>query len=449
MLSARLTDVSERVRKLFFATDSAGTFLRETLAPALVYTARVTPDTAHSTDDVDRVMRWGSGWEIGPFEIIDAIGIAEVLEAWRQTGSTEPTPPLLETSLASGENRLRSTPLPPAGPGLEILRAARDRSAIVKRNAGASLVDLGDGVLAIEFHTKMNVIGGDTLAMLRAGVAEAERNFAALVVGNDATNFSAGANLMLLLIDAQEGNWDEIDVMIRTFQAATTGLRTAAVPVVVAPSGLTLGGGCEILLHAHAVQAAAESYIGLVEAGVGLIPAGAGAKEMAARAAESVPAGDDLLPAIQQAFETIGFAKVSSSGPDARRLGLLRPGDGISMNRERLLDDAKHVALERVRAGHQQLSPRTGIRVGGETVLSTLLLGVHLAHRAGRITDHEALVGRKLAGILSGGALPHETRVDEQYLLDLEREAFVSLCGEQKTRDRIQHTLKTGKTLRN
>ena len=178
-------------------------------------------------------------------------------------------------------------------------------------------------------------------------------------------------------------------------------------------------------------------------------PAGAGTKEMTARAAESVPAGADLLPAIQRAFETIGFAKVSSSGPDARRLGFLRPGDGISMNRERLLDDAKHAALERVRAGHQQLPPRTGIRVGGEGVLSTLLLGVHLAHRAGRITDHEALIGRKLAGILSGGALPHETRVDEQYLLDLEREAFVSLCGERKTRDRIQHTLKTGKTLRN
>ena len=392
-------------------------------------------------------MRWGFGWELGPFELIDAIGIAEVLEAWRQTGSTEATPPLLETALASGQNRLRGAPLPPAGPGLEILRAARDRSAIVKRNAGASLVDLGDGVLAVEFHTKMNVIGGDTLAMLRAGVAEAERNFAALVIGNDATNFSAGANLMLLLIDAQEGNWDEIDLMIRAFQAATTGLRTAGVPVVVAPAGLTLGGGCEVVLHGHGVQAAAESYMGLVEVGVGLIPAGAGTKEMAARAAESVPPSADLLPPVQQAFETIGFAKVSSSGADARRLGFLRPSDGMSMNRERLMEDAKHAALERVRAGHQPLPPRTGIRVGGESVLSTLLLGVHLALRAGRITDHEALIGRKLAGILSGGALPHETRVDEQYLLDLEREAFISLCGEQKTRDRIQYTLKTGKTL--
>ena len=444
-----IADVGERIRKLFFASDSAGAFLRETLAPTLIYTARVTPDTAHSIDDVDRVMRWGFGWELGPFEIIDAIGIAEVLEAWRQSGSTEPTPPLLETALASGRNQLRGTPLPPAGRGLEILRAARDRSAVVKRNAGASLVDLGDGVLAVEFHSKMNVIGGDTLAMLRAGVAEAERNFAALVVGNDAANFSAGANLMLLLIDAQEGNWDDIDLMVRTFQAATTGLRTAAVPVVVAPAGLTLGGGCEILLHGHGVQAAAESYIGLVEAGVGLIPAGAGTKEMTARAADSVPAGGELLPAVQQAFETIGFAKVSTSGPDARRLGFLRPIDNISMNRERLLDDAKHAALERVRAGHQPMSPRTGIRVGGETVLSTLLLGVHLAHRAGRVTDHEALIGRKLAVVLSGGALPHETSVDERYLLDLEREAFISLCGERKTRDRIQYTLKTGKTLRN
>ena len=231
-------------------------------------------------------MRWGFGWELGPFETIDAIGIARGARGLAQSGSTEPTPPLLETALASRQNpACASAPLPPAGRGLEILRAARDRSAVVKRNAGASLVDLGDGVLAIEFHSKMNVIGGDTLAMLRAGVAEAERNFAALVVGNDATNFSAGANLMLLLIDAQEGNWDDIDLMVRTFQAATTGLRTAAVPVVVAPAGLTLGGGCEILLHGHGVQAAAESYIGLVEAGVGLIPAGAGTKEMTARAA--------------------------------------------------------------------------------------------------------------------------------------------------------------------
>jgi 3-hydroxyacyl-CoA dehydrogenase len=444
-----IPDAGERARKLFAAPDSAGAFLRDTLAPTLVYTARVTPDIAHSIDDVDRVMRWGFGWELGPFELIDAIGIREVIGAWRQSGTAEPTPPLLEAALASGRNQLRGTPFQPAGAGLELLRAARDRTAVVKRNAGASLVDIGDGVLAVEFHSKMNVIGGDTLSMLRAGVAEAERNFSALVVGNDATNFSAGANLMLLLIDAQEGNWDEIDLMIRTFQAATTGLRTAGVPVVVAPAGLTLGGGCEIVLHAHAVQAAAESYIGLVEAGVGLIPAGAGAKEMTARAAESVPAGGDLLPAVQQAFETIGFAKVATSGPDARRLGFLRPTDGISMNRDRLLYDAKHAALERARAGHQPLSPRTGIRVGGEAVLSTLLLGVHLAHRAGRITDHDAVIGRKLAGVLSGGALPHETRVDQQYLLDLEREAFVSLCGEQKTRDRIQYTLKTGKTLRN
>jgi 3-hydroxyacyl-CoA dehydrogenase len=285
--------------------------------------------------------------------------------------------------------------------------------------------------------------------MLHAGVKEAAANHQALVVGNDAPDFSAGANLMLVLLEAQEGNWDEIDLMVRTFQQATQALRYSPVPVVVAPAGLTLGGGCEIALHADRLQTAAETYIGLVEVGVGLIPAGGGTKEMVARAAMGVPAGADLLPFMQSVFETIGFGKVSTSAVDARRIGFLRDVDGITMNRERLMADAKSVALERVREGYRPPAKPGAIPVGGETVLAALKLGVHLAWRAGRLGDHDALIGRTLARVIAGGALPHRTTVSEDYLLDLEREAFLELCGHRKTLERIEYTLKTGKTLRN
>jgi 3-hydroxyacyl-CoA dehydrogenase len=255
---------------------------------------------------------------------------------------------------------------------------------------------------------------------------------------------------MLVLLEAQEENWDEIDLMIGAFQQATTALRYAGVPVIVAPAGLTLGGGCEMVLHADRVQAAAESYIGLVEVGVGLIPAGGGTKEMLARAMDNRSAGPgDLLPFVQPVFETIGFAKVSTSAADARRLGFLDDADRVTMNRERLSSDAKEFALELVRGGYQKRTPRTAIPVGGENLLAALKLGVHLAWRAGRLSEHDAVVGRALAHVLAGGSLPHQTTVSEQYLLDLEREAFLTLCGERKTLERIQHTLKTGKPLRN
>ncbi len=442
-----IADVGERIRTLFNSKDKAGRLLRETLAPTLVYAARVTPSIAHSADDVDRVMRWGFGWELGPFETADAIGIREVLSA---ADSAETVPELWQQVLASGRNRLRDGEVPPAGSDLQILRSAKERSKVVRTNPGASLVDLDDGVLAVEFHSKMNAIGGDTIQMLQDGVREAAKNFSALVVGNDGPHFSAGANLMLVLLEAQEENWDEIDLMVRAFQQSTMALRYADVPVIVAPAGLALGGGCEIALHADRVQAAAETYMGLVEVGVGLIPAGGGTKEMAARAAaQRLPGSSDLLPPIQRAFETIGFAKTSTSAPDAQRIGYLQATDAWTMNRERLLADAKARALQRVREGYQPPVPRTAIPVGGDTVSAPLKLGVHLAHRAGRISDHDALIGRKLATILAGGSLPNATTVTEQHLLDLEREAFLSLVAERKTQERMAHTLKTGKPLRN
>jgi 3-hydroxyacyl-CoA dehydrogenase len=448
-----ITDIAERTRALFLDPGKAGTFLRATLGLTLLETARVAPDIAYSIDDIDRAMRWGFGWELGPFEIWDAIGVREVVAALRPlvgAGETAALPGLVEDVLESGRNRFRDGTLPAEGPGLQILKAAKDRLRVVRRNPGASLVDLGDGVLAVEFHSKMNTVGGDTLQMLHAGITEASKNFVALVIGNDAPNFSAGANLMLVLLEAQEQNWDEIELMIRTFQGATAALRYSDVPVVAAPAGLALGGGCEIVLHADRVQAAAESYIGLVEVGVGLIPGAGGVKEMLARTVDSVaPPYLDLLPYLQPAFETIGFAKVSTSAADARRLGFLRATDRVTMNRERLMADAKELALERVREGYRPPAARTAIPVGGDGVLAALKLGIHLAWRAGRISDHDAVIGRALAHVLAGGSLPHATLVSEQYLLDLERESFLKLCGEPKTLERIQYTLKTGKMLRN
>jgi 3-hydroxyacyl-CoA dehydrogenase len=404
-----IDDLGDRLRMLVKAEDKAGELLRETLLPEVDYAnARwpiadsQSPVAGHwpltvDHSNVDRAMREGFGWSLGPFET------ARVL---------------------AGEDVARPTLL--------------SKTPVVKTNAGASLRDLGDGVLCVEFHSKMNTIGGDTIEMLHAGVNEAASNFQALVIGNDAQHFCAGANLMLVLLSAQEGEWDDIDQMVRAFQGAVMALRLSPVPVVAAPAGLALGGGCEMSLHADRVQAHVETYMGLVEVGVGLLPAGGGTKEMLARTGNA-----------QQAFETIGFAKTSTSGPEARAIGYLRDVDGFTMNRDDLIADAKAVALERARAGYVAPVMRSAIPVGGPDTYATLSLGVHLAWRAGRISDHDALIGRKIARVLAGGDIPTAGTATEQQLLDLEREAFLSLCGEPKTLERIAHTLKTGKPLRN
>ena len=447
--AASIESAGERVRSLFNGRDRVGDFLRATLAPTLVYAARVAPDIAHSIDDLDRAMRWGFGWDLGPFELWDAIGVDAVLEA---AGASDDPPPLVAARRAASSAagaRFRDGRLPPAAPGLQVLGSAKAERPPVRKNPGASLIDLDDGVLAIEFHSKMNTVGGDTLAMLTAGIDEAEKNFEALVIGNDAPAFSAGANLMLALLEAQEENWDELDLMIRTFQSTVVSLRYAAVPVVAAPAGLTLGGGCEITLHSDRVQAAAETYMGQVEVGAGLIPAAGGTKELLVRFTGLVPPRGDVLPQVQRAFELIGFGAVSTSAADARRLGLLRETDGVSMNRERLMADAKRVALDLAGGGYRPPPPLADIPVGGAGVRAALDLGVHIAWRAGQISDYDAHIGRLLARILAGGDLPHATTVTEQHLLDLEREAFLSLLGERKTQERMAHILKTGKPLRN
>lgn len=440
-------DVGARIKSLFLAKDRVGEFLRATIGPTLLYAARIAPDVAESIDDIDRAMRWGFAWELGPFETWDAIGIQEVLGA---LDASPDLPPLVASAVASGRNAFRSGPLPPAARDYGLIRTAKTTAAPIRTNAGASLLDLGDGVLLVNFHSKMNAIGGDTLEMLEAGVVTASSGYTGLVIGTEGPNFSVGANVMLLLLAAQEGEWEDIDLMVRSFQRATMTLRHSPVPVVAATAGLALGGGCEIALHCDRVQACAESYIGLVEVGVGLIPAGGGTKEMLARATESMPdPSQDLLPHVQRVFETIGFGKVSTSAPHARTLGYLRGTDAITMNRERVVADAKRTVLARAAGGYQPPPPRAAIPVGGPDVFAALALGIHLAHRAGRISDHDVVIGRHLARILTGGDVPHRTALTEQQLLDLEREAFLRLTGERKTLERIGYTLKTGKTLRN
>jgi 3-hydroxyacyl-CoA dehydrogenase len=438
-------DVAARTRQLFTGTDRAGQLLRRILADTLVYAARVAPEIAGSPEDVDRAMRWGFGWPLGPFELWDAIGFDAVMSA---TGTSDP-PPLVAELVQSGKTRFRAGSVPPVDASARILETAKAKAAPVRKNAGASVIDLGDGVLCVEFHSKMNTIGGDALQMLEAGVAEAAARGVALVVGSEADLFSAGANLLLLLLEAQEGNWDEVDGMVRAFQRATMSLATSPVPVIAAPSGLALGGGCEICLHCDRMQAAAETYLGLVETGVGLIPAGGGTKELLLRAVDASTTADERAAAVQRAFETMALGKVSTSAAHAAQLGYLREIDGITMNRDRVIADAKALALHRAAGGYRPRTRRLEVPVGGADQFATLALGVHLAHRAGRASDHDVRVARKLAWVITGGDLPHRATVSEDYLLDLEREAFLSLCGEAKTLERIGYTLKTGKVLRN
>jgi 3-hydroxyacyl-CoA dehydrogenase len=338
------------------------------------------------------------------------------------------------------------------------VEVAKKSNGVVKKNSGASLVDLGDGVACIEFHSKMNSLGGDIVSLMSQTLKAngPGDGFDTFVITNDADNFSVGANVMLLLMSVQEEEWDEVDLAIRQFQGMTQAIKFSPRPVVVAPFGLCLGGGTEITLHAAARQPHAELYAGLVEVGVGLLPGGGGCKELLLRALDSAATirpgrGEsiELMEAMKKAFETIATGKVATSAHEARGLGFLHESDIITMNRERVLADAKARALELVRAGYEPPQPRSDIPAPGENVLAALRLGVHIMRQGEYISDHEVKIATKVAEVLCGGNVTSGTPVSEQYILDLEREAFKSLCGEPKTQERIQYTLKTGKTLRN
>jgi 3-hydroxyacyl-CoA dehydrogenase len=481
-----IEDTRERLRALIGPLlegqkgDKAQQFIWGALSETCLYAARRVPEISDNVVDVDRAMRSGFGWELGPFEVMDAIGVKAFVAQVQKEGRA--VPPVVDKLLASGrkgfyESEKGATTVfgiasgaatrVEESKGVLILKSLKDAGREVERNSGASLIDLGDGVVCCEFHSKMNAIGADLIAMLHKGLKRLGSDFDAMVIANQAVNFSVGANLMLVLVAAQEQEWDELHLAVKQFQNANLAIKYAPKPVVAAPQGMALGGGCEVNLHAAKIQAAAESYIGLVEAGVGLIPGGGGTKEMLIRANEhaggtgsSLPSSAesdlDLFHALRPVFETIAMAKVGTSAEECRDLGFLRREDGVSMNRDRLVADAKEAALALVRGGYRPLAASwqegaqtTQIKVLGEQFLATAKMAIHLLQRGGYATDHDAVVARKLANILAGGALSAPQAVSEQYVLDLEREAFVSLCGETKTQQRIAHTLKSGKPLRN
>ncbi|MCA1815564.1 MAG: 3-hydroxyacyl-CoA dehydrogenase [Acidobacteria bacterium] len=464
-VAKNIEDVGGRIKALVWGTDRVGHFLWRTVGRTLRYAANRIPEIANTILDVDRAMRWGFNWELGVFETWDAIGVEKSVARMQEEGWTVPLN--VERMLHAGAKSFYKTeggqryffdfvtleykPVDDP-PGAIILKSVKERTNVVKKNSGASLIDIGDGVACLEFHSKMNAIGGDTIQMIKQSLAEVEKNFVGLVVGNQGANFCVGANLMLVLLEAQDENWEDLDLVARAFQDATMSLRYSPKPVVVAPFNLTLGGGCEMLMHGDRVRASAELYTGLIEVGVGIIPAGGGTKEMLVRALDSIPEGmrdADPFPHLKRAFETIALAKVSTSAEEARGLGYLRDEDSISMNPDRLVADAKRQVLALAQAGYAPPARRTDILAMGNPALATLKLGVHQMLRGGFISEHDALIGEKLARVLTGGDLNHPTRVSEQYLLDLEREAFLSLLGQRKTQERMAHTLKTGKPLRN
>jgi len=444
-----IENLPERLRALIASEDRAGRFLWPLFRDFLIYSARMVPEISDRIVEIDRAMRWGFAMKLGPFELWDALGVPETIDRMRHEGIEVPPGVSRVKSFYEPDDR-DGTPGtryfdPNAGsyatleprPGILVLSDIKRARGVVRKNAGASLVDLGDGVLCLEFHSKMNSLGDDMVQMVGAAIEETSRNFEAMVVANQGENFSVGANLMMVLLTAQEGEWNELDAAVRRFQQAGMAMKYAPKPVVAAPFGMALGGGCEVALHAARVQASAETYMGLVEVGVGLIPAGGGCKEMLLR-----------LGSARKAFELIGYAKVSSSAANAREMGFLRAADDVSMNPERLIGDAKTAALALVRT-YAPGAPRQDIRVEGDAGYALMKMGVYMAREGGYITEYDTVIGEKLAHILSGGRLTGEQMVSEQYLLDLEREAFLSLCGQVRTLDRMQHMLKTGKPLRN
>lgn len=460
----QIDDLPKRINTLVWGEDRVGEFLWKTISRMSRYSANRIPEIADTIVEIDNAIKWGFGWEIGVFETWDAIGLERSVERMKQEGAA--IPESIEKMLAAGATSFYKREngqtefydlvnggykKVPARPGVLVLKDVKDRTGVIKSNAGASLIDIGDGVACLEFHSKMNSLGGDTIAMINTAIDEVEKNHVGLVVGNQGGNFSAGANIMMLLLAAQEEEWDDIEMMIRGLQKAVMRMRYSAKPVVTAPYGLTLGGGCEITLHGNRVRAAAETYIGLVEVGIGVIPAGGGTKEMAMRASDSWAKAPDTDPIafLKKTFETIGTGKVATSAQEARELGFFGPCDSISMNGDRLIQDAKQEVLNLAASGFVAPVERKDVTVFGESAESAMKLAIHMMNRGGFISEHDKVVGEKLAHVLAGGSINHRTQVSEQYLLDLEREAFLSLCGMRKTQERIAAMLKTGKPLRN
>ncbi|MCB2409488.1 3-hydroxyacyl-CoA dehydrogenase/enoyl-CoA hydratase family protein [Hymenobacter lucidus] len=455
--------VADRFKVLVAGKDKAADFYRQSFGSLFAYVSNRIPEITDQLYKIDDALRAGFGWELGPFETWDALGVQKGLELAQAYGKT--VAPWIEEMLAAGNSTfykvseqgvkqfydLESKSYQ-AIPGVEnfiILDNLRATGKVLWKNAGASVIDLGDGILNVEFHSKMNTLGSDVIQGLMKGVDIAEQGYRGLVVGNDAPNFSAGANLGLVYMYALDQEFDEINMMIAQFQNAMMRMRYSSIPVVGTPHGLALGGGCELNLHADKVVAAAETYMGLVEFGVGLIPAGGGTKEMTLRTAAKYEEGEPEFNLLRNAFVTISTAKVSTSAAEAFDLGFLRRGDEVVVNNNRLIAQAKAEAIALADAGYTQPVQKTDIKVHGRGALGMFLTGVHAMRAGNYISDHDVKIANKLAYVMTGGDLSSPTQVSEQYLLDLEREAFLSLTGERKTLERIQSILTTGKPLRN
>jgi 3-hydroxyacyl-CoA dehydrogenase len=479
----------ERLRVLL-ADDStknkATAFYKLLLTQLWSYSAQCLPEIADNLVSVDRAMRAGFNWELGPFEMWDAAGVTNpaaprlALESW----DADAAGVFKELHDSGHSTWYEDDPTVPSGrryfdyktgemetvsfeKGTAAVANFHRTNGVIRHNPGASLIDIDDGIACIELHSSKDAIGDDIVRLITQTLkpeSDSVRNFRGFVISGDSTNFSVGANLLQLLLTAQEGEWDEVDFAIRAFQGMTAAIKFCPRPVVVAPFGMCLGGGTEICLHAPRRQPHAELYMGLVETGVGLIPGGGGTREMALRAFDAAaessglnPSGTpvkfaqsgELLTALKTAFDTIAMAKVSTSAAEARGLGLLTSGDVVTLNRERILIDAKQAALALAEEGYAPPLLRMQIPVPGDAVLATLKLGIHLMRQAEYISDHDLKVANHVANILCGGSLTAGSLVSEQYFLDLERQAFLSLCGEPKTLERIAFTLKTGKPLRN
>ena len=455
-------NLRDRMKVFAKGTDKAGEFFRHSFFGLFEYVSDRIPEISDELYRIDDAMRAGFGWELGPFEVWDSLGVRESLEGMKKYGN-EASAWVHEMIQAGNESFYKvengvkkyydipskSYKSIPGAEAFIILDNLRTNN-LVWKNSGTTITDLGDGILNLEFHTKMNTIGGEVLQGINKAIDLAEKEYRGLVIGNDGANFSAGANIGMIFMAAVEQDWDEINLAIRMFQNTMMRVRYSSIPVVAAPHNLALGGGCELCLHADYVQANAETYMGLVEFGVGLIPGGGGSKEFALRLSDEFREGQVEQAALRERFLTIGQAKVSTSAVEAMELGYLQQGKfGMSMNRSRLIKDAKEKAVELAEAGYTKPVQRTDIRVLGKQGMGIVYVGANSMYSGNYISEHDKKISEKLGYVLCGGDLSVPTLVSEQYILDLEREVFLSLCSEKKTLERIQSILTKGKPLRN
>jgi len=457
-------NLGEKLKILLAADDRAGQLVRALIYQSLAYASERIPEIADTPKPIDDAMRWGFGREAGPFEIWDLIGVAEAVEAMASVGF--PAAPWVTEMLAAGFNTFylvengikvgvyhpgkRDYERFPSRPGLVLLPEVKAAGKVVKKNPGAILYEMGDDVLGLDIQTKMGTLDMDVFEMIQIGLDRVLTDFKGLVVGNESDNFSAGANLFLVVMSAQGGQWEQLDGIVKKMQDILMRVRYFPKPVVVAPGGLALGGGAEIVMSASRVVSAAELYTGLVEIGAGVIPAGSGTKEMLRRLLNPVMRTKNVepLPILQRIFEQVGMAKVATSAEEARQMGILGPNDRVVMNRELLLSEAKKEVLHMADTGYHPPLPEK-IYAAGRDALAAMQVGIYMMKEGGYITEYEAIIAGKLAGVLTGGDISSPTWVSENYILELEREAFLSLCGQEKTQQRMWNLLQTGKPLRN